>query len=462
MNKLANMTGRIALLLAITVAGIYCLPDGPEKLNYIFFRKLPQKEGQTSDKITDKPTNVKPQDNKSTPKVEEPQRKDTPVNTGANLKNKRAIIKKVVGDNYLDAVLSAGKLERWNPRSFPLKVYLNVPAGVPNHYVQEVKNAFATWEKSTNGFVRFVYTNSISDANYVCNFSANLLSRNCDERGAGTAAYQYFTYKQNGEIDHSIVEFSPSACNGMMWPPEIFYSTALHEIGHGLGLRGHSTNERDLMYPVGSSKLERAKISDADMNTLRAIYSIIPDVTNIPFNDADKKKLISTEDYYGDDSTRADIQIAQIQENIKITGENPSLYVQLAEAYKKKKAYQQAINAYSQALKKIDNKEQAQSILLIVAEMYLEIERPESALKCVDKAATYGSNDYIAAGYNDIARIYAEQKEYNKCAQTLDKALMNVHDAELREMIYKNYRLLGQQSGDKVMYEKYNNLLGGK
>ena len=33
--------GRIILILAIALAGIYCLPDGPQRLEYIMFKLLP-------------------------------------------------------------------------------------------------------------------------------------------------------------------------------------------------------------------------------------------------------------------------------------------------------------------------------------------------------------------------------------------------------------------------------------
>lgn len=287
-------------------------------------------------------------------------------------------------------------------------------------------------------------------------------NRNCDENGAGTAAYQYFTYNKDGNIEYSVVEFSPYACNGQPWPAEIFYTTALHEIGHGLGLRGHSTNPDDLMYPVGNGSRERGKISDADMTTLRAVYSIIPDVTNIAFSDDDKKGLITTKDFWGEDAQRADFTISQIKENIALTPDNPGLYAELAQAYRDKKDYNSAVAAYSQALKKVDNSETATALLFDVSDMYIKMGQLQSAEKCIDKAATYSNDKYISEFYNIIAVKYAKQKDYNKAAQIFDKALSAAQTDEMRRNIYQNYRWLAYIQKDKVMFDKYNKLLNNK
>lgn len=455
-----KILGRIVLILAISVAGIYCLPGGPQKLEYIMFKLLPNSPAP-SQNVTEAPVEEEPSPEETAPVVSAGPVKGT---SGSKVHANRSAVKNLIGENYLDAVLSAGKLERWNPRSFPLKVYIQAGNEVPPEYIEEVKRAFSTWEKETGGFVRFTYTNSPDSANYKCIFPSNLKNRNCDEKGMGTAAYQYFTYDNSGNIKNSIVEFSVYTCDGRTkWPREIFYSTALHEIGHGLGLRGHSTNSGDLMYPVSTATRERAKISQSDMTTLRAVYSIVPDVTNIPFTESDKQGLITTADLWGEnDAQRADFTIQKIKENIAITPDNPSLYAELANAYRNKKDYNNAIAAYSQALKRVDNRETATYLLLDVSDMYLKIGKLASAEKCLDKAATYGSNKYIASFYNTLGVKYAKEKNFNKAALVFDKALSSTNEPELRKMIYQNYRWLAYIQKDKVMFAKYNKLLGGK
>lgn len=465
-----NAIGRIILLLAITIAGISCLPQGPEKLEYLFFKLFPglnlempefiaQGGGSSRDDAEDYVEENYEEDENSSVVPSYMPTKPTNV-SNSKLHSNRQAVENMIGENYLDAVISAGKLERWNPKSFPLKVYIGSGAGVPVEYINEVKNAFSTWEQSTNGFVKFIYTTNASDAHYYCKF-ADLKNRGCDGKGE-TAAYQYFTYDNSGNIQQSIVEFSAYTCSGQKWPVEIFYSTALHEIGHGLGLRGHSDNPNDLMYPVSSSEIKRATISKGDMTTLRAIYSIIPDVTNVPFTEDDKKGLIKSSDFWGDKSDRANFSIEQIKENIKITPNNPGLYIQLARTYQDKNDYQSAIQAYSQSLKHIDNRESASEILIEVAALYLKLNQPESAEKCADKVATYNNVDLLSAVYNNIGVVYANKGNYTSALQSLNKAEKCAKNQKDLELVYKNYRWIAFKRKDKLMFQKYNKLLDGR
>lgn len=59
--------------------------------------------------------------------------------------------------------------------------------------------------------------------------------------------------------------------------PQVIYKTALHEIGHLLGLMGHSKNINDIMFP---SITKTESLSERDRNTLLELYKKSPDITN--------------------------------------------------------------------------------------------------------------------------------------------------------------------------------------
>ena len=83
---------------------------------------------------------------------------------------KRQIINQKVGENYIDSVLSYGSLERWNPTSFPLKVFIQKPVEVPASHINEVKNAFNKWQDTTQGFISFTFVDSADKADIVCTY----------------------------------------------------------------------------------------------------------------------------------------------------------------------------------------------------------------------------------------------------------------------------------------------------
>ena len=464
MKNFADKIARVLVIMMISLGGIYLLPDGNLKLQYLLSKVIPfvEYEPQFADEDEDETVANEPSDEVQTEntvrKTNTPEHINNPVPDiapTAKLRNNRAAVKNVVGENYLDAVLSAGKLERWNPTSFPLKVYMAKDSQTPKEYVNEVYNAFSTWEKETGGFMRFTYVDSPQSANFVCNFKSDLKNRGCDNNGAGMAAYQYFTYKNDGRIDKSIVNFSAYACNGEHWSKDFFYSCALHEIGHGLGLRGHSTNKHDLMYPVATAG-GRMNVSKADMNTLRAVYSIIPDTIDVPLTPEQTKKLIKSEDFYGNSYVRADFQIEQIKKNIRLTPNQYGLYVELGRAYQDKKDYNNAIKAYSDALKLTDDKDTAVGILCEAANLYIEIKRYQSAEKCIKKALSYGKNDNVTGLLVNMGVEMGNQRYYTDAVRIFEYALDNAQGNELRQIIYQNLCWIAYKSKDKVLYKKYS------
>ena len=64
-------------------------------------------------------------------------------------------------------------------------------------------------------------------------------------------------------ITFAEIDFATTDIKGKVFDDSDIYATAIHEIGHALGISGHSDNPKDIMYPV-SSKENSGQLSEGD------------------------------------------------------------------------------------------------------------------------------------------------------------------------------------------------------
>ncbi|MBX2859965.1 MAG: tetratricopeptide repeat protein [Vampirovibrio sp.] len=66
------------------------------------------------------------------------------------------------------------------------------------------------------------------------------------------------------------------------YPLNVLKSAILHEVGHAMGIKGHSPNPTDIMYEGLPFGFKRMRISSRDAETLRKIYEHKPTYANDP------------------------------------------------------------------------------------------------------------------------------------------------------------------------------------
>ena len=89
----------------------------------------------------------------------------------------------IYGANYIEQAPTDSKIIRWNPKTFPLKVYISFPANssYPDYYKEQVTKAFTQWVKSS-GFISFKFVNSYEKADIVVKFE-KLPKNGCSKDG---------------------------------------------------------------------------------------------------------------------------------------------------------------------------------------------------------------------------------------------------------------------------------------
>lgn len=288
-------------------------------------------------------------------------------------------VKAAVIDSYFRNVASNGKIIRWNTATFPLQVYIQDSADVPEYYREIVMSAYQTWQRASEGLVKFEFVESASGADMKCYF------KNTDNtKSIGTHA---FTINGNKITDSTIV-FNRVDSKGHSLDSKQLYSSALQEIGHSLGLTGKSNSIYDVMYPIGTKF--NTEITTRDLKTLALVYSVIPDVTNEPLTDVERSRLFSVSEVLA----TLNVPVTNDTKNLDdIVAGDISTHLALAEQYRRRAEYDKAAKEY-QAVAQMKNDRRSKSeVYYEVAVMYLDAEEYSNAKSCAEIAMATDMND---------------------------------------------------------------------
>lgn len=175
-----------------------------------------------------------------------------------------------VGDNYLYLATPNGK-ERWPPGTMPLKVFIwkaDYCRGFNPLFNTVLTQAFRSWQERTGGLVSFVPANDPREADIECRWTDD--PEVLHSSGEGGETVTSFN-REDGRIGHAVITIL-TYTHGRGVTPNLVWATSLHEIGHALGLAGHSDSPQDILFAWASLNVEHAQLSPRDLNTLRLLY----------------------------------------------------------------------------------------------------------------------------------------------------------------------------------------------
>lgn len=163
-------------------------------------------------------------------------------------------------------------IRRWPSSSMPLTIQVdisnNLKALHPNFH-NIVMKACSDWEKGSAGEIKIVRAKSSKKSKIRCRLTDNPadLSK-LSEQGETVG-----TNNLSGLIKAEIKILCIDRETGKQENDQQIYLTTLHELGHALGIDGHSPEPGDIMY---FSRIHRAEdrpaLSDRDKQTLKMLY----------------------------------------------------------------------------------------------------------------------------------------------------------------------------------------------
>ena len=305
-------------------------------------------------------------------------------------------------NNYIDNAAMGNDIVRWDLKSFPLKIYIEPAADIPAYYEKAINAALDLWTTRTN-FIKFEHVQTPQDANINITFK-NIPSDLCS---GNTCMFTIARTEPDISSDKilkrmNLTFYKTDPYKKFFIEQEVF-NTALHELGHTLGIMGHSDNPEDVMYAMRDSSDDTSfrvgynSLSDRDLKTLVLLYRIEPTVKNT-------KNPPAKNSYYapiilGNKDIRQQKKLQETMEYIRN-------YPNFAAGY---------IN---------------------LAGIYTEMGDGDNALKNLITARNYAKNNdekYIIE-YN-IAIVYYNKQDFTKALETAYKAQAIKNDERIKELI---------------------------
>lgn len=171
--------------------------------------------------------------------------------------------------DYLKDAVSEG-LFRWPIKRFPLRIYIASADSLKSYrpeYEEAVRQSIDDWDKATLGQIGLKIVDSADDADITVNFVDDLHAPALRAE-AGKAQLHG---NMDGVDNASVQLLTISPFPDQLMTKDFMRMIAVHEIGHALGLTGHSPYEEDVMFPALSNQ---RGITSRDVATLYKLYEI--------------------------------------------------------------------------------------------------------------------------------------------------------------------------------------------
>ena len=333
-------------------------------------------------------------------------------------------IKATVIDSYFRQVCKNGKIIRWNKSTFPLKVYIEDSKSLPDYYREIVMNAYTSWQRASEGLVRFEFVESPSEADMKCYF------KNTDNKNSiGVHAFAV----SGNKITDSVIVFNKTDNKGHSHDSKQLYSSALQEIGHSLGLTGASQSIYDVIYPIGTKF--NTEITPRDVKTLGLLYAVVPDITNEPLTNEEKSQLFTVSEILN----TLNVPVTNDTKNLdEIISNDISTHLALAEQYRRRAQYDKACKEY-QAVAQMKNDARSRSeVYYEIAVMYTDAEEFDKAKSYAEIAWATDEND-LTITLPPLINYYT--KRSNTAIEQLEDILRNdPYNKHAYKLLCKIYR----------------------
>lgn len=368
-------------------------------------------------------------------------------------------------------LFSDGRITRFTHT--PIQVYIS-PVIKESPYLPEIQYAMEIWESVSNGNIKFHETDVSTDADIRVSWGYSNLMDVHDTR-LGSAVLRRFTDKTlptnvDNQVENTTSKHSKNISvevililEGEEPHTELtqkeMRTVCLHEIGHAIGLWGHSPHPGDICYPTASSQYP----SQRDINTLLRLYNTPIDTSQ---HDIAIKKLkieimISPREHYHHfllgtvyyDKGDMESAIHHLKDCINLNKSFKPAIEKLLQAYKNTGQLDTAINLLEQRIKVKPSAADYNTLGIY----YYQQGQFDTAINAFESAVKI--DPYLKAPKHNLHQLFREKaftamkrKNYSEATDALERIIqLNPLDSRSYTLIADGYA----QVDDYVSAIKY-------
>lgn len=166
----------------------------------------------------------------------------------------------------------------------PITVNINADPTVPGfnpEYVPILKAAFEDWQNASKGLLQFKFDTNADASEIKCKWTEDPKLMISSSEGGHAMVIP----DSDGIISVDIILLTQPPTGLKTMTPNYAKRIYLHEIGHALGLLGHSKGPNDIMFSSIPPADVPSDLTERDKNTLVALYSMSDaDAASHPLN----------------------------------------------------------------------------------------------------------------------------------------------------------------------------------